>query len=154
MKYRFTSILHSITGNINLRFIMGIILLLLLPGSVFAIDIEEVVWGFNNQQTRNQCIPVSILLRNNTPEAFDEPLHLNRLQFDGSRVGAPLVRKVFLAPFTSQWVQFYPYISNSYQTDWSLNWGPGFLSGKKLTRAVFRCLPLLRHALVPSGFRR
>ncbi len=135
MKYRFTSILHSITGNINLRFIVGIILLLLLPGSVFAIDIEEVVWGFNNQQTRNQCIPVSILLRNNTPEAFDEPLQLNRLQFDGSRVGAPLVRKVFLAPFTSQWVQFYPYISNSYQTDWSLNWGPGFLSGKKLTKA-------------------
>lgn len=108
---------------------------MLLPGSVFAIDIEEVVWGFNNQQARSQCIPLSILLRNNSPEAFDEPVQLNRLQYGGSRVGAPLMRKVFLAPFSSQWVQFYPYISNSYQTDWSLNWGPRFIYGQKLTRA-------------------
>lgn len=109
---------------------------MLLPGSVFAIDIEEVVWGFNNQQTSGKCIPLSILLRNNTPEAFDEPVQLNRLQYGGSKTGAPLMRKVFVAPFSSQWVQFYPYIIESYQEDWSLNWGPRFIYGQKLTRAA------------------
>ncbi|QDT88892.1 hypothetical protein [Gimesia algae] len=108
---------------------------MLLPGSVFAIDVEEVVWGFNNQHTSGKCIPLSILLRNNTPEAFDEPIQLNRLLYGGSKTGAPLMRKIFLAPFSSQWVQFYPYIIGPRQEDWSINWGPEFIYGQKLTRA-------------------
>ena len=135
MNYHLRSIPQTIFRALKLRFLVGTVLILLLPGPVFAIDIEEVVWGFNNQQTRSKCIPLSILLRNNTPEAFDEPVQLNRLQYGGSKVGAPLIRKVFLAPFSSQWVQFYPYIIDSYQADWSLNWGPRFIYGQKLTRA-------------------
>ncbi|MCA9006460.1 MAG: hypothetical protein KDA70_14410 [Planctomycetaceae bacterium] len=111
----------------------GVFLTLLLPGSVFAIDIEEVVWGFNNEQTPGKCIPLSILLRNNTPDAFDGPVSLNQLQYGGSKVGAPLIRKVFLAPFSSQWVQYYPYIIDSHRGEWSLNWGPRYAYGQKLT---------------------
>lgn len=98
---------------------------LLFPSTVFALDIEELIWGFGNQKTKGECIPLSLLLSNNTPEVFDEFVQLNQLQFGSSKVGAPLYRNVYLAPYTSQWVQFYPYIISQRQTDWSLNWGPG-----------------------------
>ncbi len=97
----------------------------LFPSAVFALDIEEAIWGIGSQQTKGECIPLSLLLSNNTPEVFDELVQLNQLQFGSSKVGAPLYRKVYLAPYTSQWVQFYPYILSQRQTDWSLNWGPG-----------------------------
>ncbi|WP_298866422.1 hypothetical protein [uncultured Gimesia sp.] len=98
-------------------------MLLLLPGTLYAMDIEEAIWGFTNQRPTGQCIPLSLLLSNNTPETFDELVQLNRLQYNGTKVGAPLYRRVFLAPYTSQWVQFYPYIIDKQQENWSLNWG-------------------------------
>ncbi|MCH9727775.1 MAG: hypothetical protein K0U86_22980 [Planctomycetes bacterium] len=98
-------------------------------------DIEEAIWGFNNQRPTGQCIPLSLLLSNNTPESFDELVQLNRLQFNGTKVGAPLYRRVFLAPYTSQWVQFYPYIiNNEQQENWSLSWGPGNLYSRRINK--------------------
>ncbi|WP_339728166.1 hypothetical protein [uncultured Gimesia sp.] len=116
----------------QLLFCVGI--LLILPSSAFAIDIEETIWGFNNQQSKGMCIPLSLKLSNNTPEVFDELVQLNRLQYSGSKVGAPLCRKIFLAPYSSQWVQFYPYIIDERQDEWSLNWGPRFIYSRKFSR--------------------
>ncbi|MFH1300952.1 MAG: hypothetical protein ABIK07_07795, partial [Planctomycetota bacterium] len=107
---------------------------LLLPSSVYALDIEEVIWGFGNQQMKGECVPLSLLLSNNTPEVFDELIQLNRLQFSGSKVGAPLFRKVYLAPYSSQWIQFYPYLIDDGQGEWSLNWGPRFIYSRKISR--------------------
>ena len=104
---------------------------LLFPSCVFALDIEEVIWGFGTQQARGKCVPLSLLLSNNTPEGFDELIQLNRLQFSGSIVGAPLCRKVYLAPYSSQWVQFYPYLIDKGREEWSLNWGPRFIYSRK-----------------------
>lgn len=107
--------------------------LCLIPTSTYAIDIEEAIWGFDNQQVKGMCIPLSLKLSNNTPDVFDELVQLNRLLYSGRKVGAPLCRKVFLAPYSSQWVQFYPYIIDEGQTEWSLNWGPRFIYTRKLT---------------------
>ncbi|QDU11087.1 hypothetical protein V202x_45030 [Gimesia aquarii] len=108
-------------------------LLLCFPSFTFALEIEEVIWGFNNQSTQGKCIPLSLLLSNNTPEVFDELMQLNRQQYNGSKVGAPLFRAVYLAPFSSKWVQFYPYIIDQGQNNWSLNWGPRFIYSRKIS---------------------
>ena len=118
--------------HLSLVFWVGIIIF--LPGSVFAIDIEETIWGFNNQNSKGKCIPLSLKLSNNTPEVFDELVQFSRIQYSGKKVGAPLCRKVFLAPYSSQWVQFYPYIIDERQDDWSLSWGPRFIYSRKITR--------------------
>lgn len=117
-----------------IAFMVCVGFLFLIPSAVYAIDVEEVIWGFENQQSQGECIPLSILLSNNTPEVFDEPVQLNRLQYNRNKVGAPLYRRIYLAPYTSQWVQFYPYIISGYQEDWSLNWGPGNLSSRRISK--------------------
>lgn len=110
-------------------------MLLMLPATVFAIDIEETIWGFSNQPVQNKCVPLSLRISNNTPEVFDKTVQLNRLLFSGSKVGAPLYRKIYLAPYSSQWFQFYPYQVDGQREEWSLNWGPQFLEYRKITRA-------------------
>ncbi|QDT42953.1 hypothetical protein Pan241w_30480 [Gimesia alba] len=117
-----------------LSLVFWIGMMMVLPGSVFAIDIEEAIWGFNNQNSTGKCIPLSLKLSNNTPEVFDELVQLSRIQYSGNKVGAPLCRKIFLAPYSSQWVQFYPYVIDERQGDWSLNWGPRFIYSRKISR--------------------
>ncbi|MFK7776904.1 MAG: hypothetical protein QM501_02120 [Gimesia sp.] len=135
-------------------------MLFLFPCTVFAMDIEETIWGFNNQRTKGHCIPLSVLLSNNTPEIFDELIQLNRLQYNGTKVGAPLYRKIYLAPYTSQWVQFYPYIINAQREDWSLNWGPSNLYSRRIDKPdsnsnnnekVSRIILTSRNTLQQSG---
>lgn len=109
-------------------------MLLMLPSTVYAIDVEETIWGFNNQPVRGKFVPLSLRLSNNTPEVFDEAVQLNRQQFNGTKVGAPLYKKVYLPPYSSQWVQFYPYIVDGQDEDWSLNWGPGFVQYRSVKR--------------------
>lgn len=115
----------------QLIIISCLVMVLFFPTSVFALDVEEVIWGFGNQRTKEKCIPLSLRLSNNTPDPFDEVVQLNRLQA-GSKTGAPLYRKIYIAPYSSKWVQYYPYIIDLGQNDWSLNWGPRFLYNLKI----------------------
>lgn len=130
---------YSFIKNLNrllkhqLLYIGCLAILLCLPSSVYALEIEEVIWGFGNQSTQQKMIPLSLLLSNNTPEVFDEVMFLNRQQFNGSKVGAPLIRKVYLTPYSSKWVQFYPYIIDQGQNNWSLNWGPASIYSRKIS---------------------
>lgn len=134
MNGHFVNIRSTMKGNLCRSLALWLGILLLLPSSVLAVDIEEVIWGFNNQQAKGKCIPLSLKLSNNTPDVFDELVQLNRLQYGGNKVGAPLCRKIFLAPYSSQWVQFYPYIIDERQGEWSLNWGPRFIYSRKISR--------------------
>lgn len=106
--------------------------LLMLPAAVFAIDVEETIWGFSNQPVKQKCIPLSLRISNNTPDVFDEVVQLNQLLYSGSKVGAPLCRRIYIPPYSSQWIQFYPYQIEG-QQEWSLNWGPQSLQYRKIT---------------------
>lgn len=117
---------------IQLALINCAIIILFFPGTSFAIEIEEVIWGFGNQLAKHECVPLSLHLSNHSPEPFDQVLQLNRLQYGGSRTGAPLYRKVYIAPYSSKWVQFYPYIIERGQNEWSLNWEPYYLNKRKI----------------------
>lgn len=90
-----------------------------------ALDVEEVRWGFDEKVVVNTFAPLSVLVSNPTQEAFEGRLRLEWTAGAGSRNGAPLQEVIYLAPYTSRWVQFYPYMMPRYGDDWILSWGRG-----------------------------
>ncbi|MBT4864019.1 MAG: hypothetical protein HON53_02715 [Planctomycetaceae bacterium] len=89
-----------------------------------AIEIENVVWGFDGKVVPNQFNPMSVLVFNPSAEPFDGQLELRKSLYQGTK-GAPLIEPVFVSPFTKRWVQFYPFIQRD-QEEWKISWKPGF----------------------------
>ena len=88
-------------------------------------DVEQVVWGFDGQVVSYRFNTLSILLNNPTAEAMELRLRLTRSSnASADRVGAKVEESVFLSPFASRWVQFYPYVSSPWD-EWTLSWGLG-----------------------------
>lgn len=96
-------------------------LLILLLGNMFwsasahAFDIEEVRWGYAGVAHRNEINPLFLRLRNNTSEAEEFTLSLEKKSFGAGRVGARIwvaeeQSTLFLSPLTERWVTFYVYI--------------------------------------------
>jgi len=120
--------------------------LLCISSTAIAVDIEEVVWGFDGRVVPYQFNPLSVLVSNTTEEAVPVKLQLQRsTNVGGDRVGAKVEEVVFLSPFSSRWVQFYPFIGGQYD-EWRVSWGPLPSQGKDLKRP--RLGPLARIALV------
>lgn len=88
-----------------------------------AIDIEQTIWGFDGRIVPYRFNPVSLLVSNTTEEPAAILLELRQTDgASGDRIGAKLQEEVFLSPFSSRWVQFYPYITlGAYE--WRAVWG-------------------------------
>jgi hypothetical protein len=87
-----------------------------------ALSIGNPVWGFDGQFVAAGTFNiVSVEVRNTGAAAFDGELVLDDGGAFGSRNSAAYRQKIFLAPGTARWVQFYPYIGNSVG-DWRLVW--------------------------------
>lgn len=96
-----------------------------------ALDVDQVQWGFDGKIVRERFNLLSVRIANRGTEAFDGDLQLRRARgFDP--VDAPIIESVYLAPGTSRWVQFYPYISNPSFEVWTLGWGSGKKSRTEL----------------------
>ena len=89
-----------------------------LPHTAHAVDVEQVIWGFDGRVIPYRFNVLSILVSNPTDQPYDVTLRLAR----ATRVGADLDEAVFLSPFSSRWVQFYPYITSP-QDQWHVAWG-------------------------------
>jgi hypothetical protein len=88
-----------------------------------AIEIEQVLWGFDGKVNLHQFNPVSILISNPSDRPVDLTLRLRSFGSSGvDPVDAPLQESLFLAPFSSRWVQFYPYVI-TVGNPWQLSWG-------------------------------
>ena len=85
--------------------------LLLAATSVWAVEVAEVRWGFDDRVVPERINLLSLLMVNSANAAFDGPLLLHKEDELGDRRGATLVEPCFIAPFSSRWVQFYPYVS-------------------------------------------
>jgi len=93
--------------------------------SVHALEIEEVQWGFDGQVVQHRFNVLSVLVSNPSAEAFDGGISLEKPQFSGSgSVGVVLRQPMFLSPFAKKWVQFHPFVNDSF-SDWKLKWGEG-----------------------------
>lgn len=99
-----------------------IIVTALFSFSLSAIEVEEWKWGFDGTVVENHINPLSVMVSNPMPVPFDGVVQLQRQDQMGARVGAPIIKKVFLSPYASKWIQFYPYVKNSFE-EWSLVWG-------------------------------
>lgn len=85
------------------------------PATAIDINGSQIRWGFNGKVAPNRFNLLSVLVENPTPEPFEGPIRLQKQMGD-----ARLVEVVSLAPFTSRWVQFYPYIHQGSE-EWTLS---------------------------------
>jgi hypothetical protein len=77
-----------------------------------AVDVVSTRWGFDGKVVVHRFVPLSILVNNPRPEAFDGELVLLRLGNQIEVVDAAVSEAVYVGPFGERWVQFYPYIAN------------------------------------------
>jgi hypothetical protein len=91
--------------------------------SALAIDIRQTVWGFDGQVVAQRFNVFSVLVDNSAANPFEGTIALRKIML-GKQVDAVLVEPVYLAPFSSRWVQFYPYIKADPGT-WEVSWGSG-----------------------------
>jgi hypothetical protein len=98
------------------------VFLLFATGRAWAIDIGEVRWGFDGRATPQSFNLLSVLVSNNGPTPFEGKFELCESIGSGRRVGAVLAEDLYIAPNSSRWVQFYPYVKEPYE-EWWLQWG-------------------------------
>lgn len=86
----------------------------LLSGLASAITIEDMRWGFNGKVAGNRFNMLSVLVNNPTPQPFEGTIELRKTLGGAGFVDAKIVEPVAIAPFSSKWVQFYPYINSGW----------------------------------------
>lgn len=101
-----------------LRFLL--LLTLLVVRASAALVVGKPLWGFDGHVRTEAFNVLSFEVRNAGGQAFDGDLKLEEALGVG-RGQAPYVRHLFLAPGTTQWVQFYFY-TGTYTPDWRLTW--------------------------------
>lgn len=94
--------------------ILTLVVCQLLSGLASAIEIEDTRWGFNGKVALNRFNVLSVLVRNSTPQPYDGEMVLRKSLGGAGFVDAKIVEPVSLAPFSSKWVQFYPYINSGW----------------------------------------
>ena len=99
-------------------------LVLLGAGHVEALEVQQVLWGFDGRVVPGRFNPVSVLVANPGGAAFDGAMTLApTLGFGGPR-GAAYVQPVFIGPQSAWWVQFEVFIGTGPE-EFSLVWGRG-----------------------------
>lgn len=95
-----------------------------------ALVVKEHVWGFDGRVQPGQFNPLSILLDNQTDEPIDATATLQLFQGMMNASGGRYAQKIFIAPTARRWIQFYPYVADSYSgnsNQWHL-----VVAGKKI----------------------
>jgi len=108
------------------RFFPRVLLALVLLGAgrVEALEIQQVLWGFDGRVVPGRFNPVSVLVANQGGGTFDGTMTLApTLGYGGSR-GAAYVQPVFIGPQSARWVQFEAFIGIGPE-EFSLVWGRG-----------------------------
>lgn len=103
------------------KFVAAAALIFLCNRPAGALEVEQVVWGFDGQVVLEEFNPLSVLVSNPSPEPYDGEIRLSKSLGGTQRIGAIQREPVFLSPGASRWVQFYPFLSDNYST-WTLTW--------------------------------
>jgi len=95
----------------------------LFPAVARAIEVKQTVWGFDGQVVSQRFNLFSALADNPTASPYEGTMQLRKISF-GKQVDAVIVEPIYLSPYSSRWVQFYPYIASDFD-NWELSWGAG-----------------------------
>jgi hypothetical protein len=96
----------------------------LFAAPVYALEVQQTLWGFDGRVVPEHFNPFSVLVSNPGNLAFDGTLTLLPEGNAPDSHGASYVQPIFLAPRTSRWVQFYVQTTNN-PVRFSLRWGHG-----------------------------
>ena len=77
----------------------------------YALDVQEIYYGFDNQVINNSFNFITFKVHNNTPKAFDDVI---TLKSSGISVKTINTKHVFLAPNQRKTIQMYFYIQEHY----------------------------------------
>jgi hypothetical protein len=94
--------------------------ILVLSSTAYAIEVREASWGFDGKAVPGRMNILSVLVDNPTDKPFEGVLKLRKSTGIGLRAGAVLEQPCFVSPFSSRWVQFYPYVQEE-QEKWVLS---------------------------------
>lgn len=89
---------------------------LLATHSAFAVDLESSKWGLSGNVAKRQFNLLSLVLRNNSPEAYDGYVRV-RKYIGPSPVDVSYVEPVFLSPYSERIVQLYVFAG-----EWNETW--------------------------------
>lgn len=111
-----------------------------MAGSAFAVDVTEPRWGFDGRVRPQRFNLLTLTVDNPTPQPVEFELVLQKTT-GVNPIDTPLVEPVFLAPGTRRTVQFYPYVTNDWDS-WRLYWPKGGieLARPRLSRRGARVL--------------
>ncbi|MGQ0636771.1 MAG: hypothetical protein ACT4QC_19340 [Planctomycetaceae bacterium] len=118
--------------RIFLRSTAMAVLALAACGPAFALEVDQVIWGFDGQVVADRFNLLSVLITNSTSAPFDGQLELTKT-LGPQQVDAAIVEGLYLAPHSSRWVQLYPYAKNDWE-EWTLSWGPKTADSASLPR--------------------
>ena len=90
-----------------------------------ALKVVDHIWGFDGRVQPGQFNPLSILLDNQTNEDIEATVALQRIQGMLNYSGGQYQQDIFIASTKRLWIQFYPYVSNSYTIEWELTVNDG-----------------------------
>ncbi len=108
--------------RIPLPLVRCLVAWLALATPLAALEVRQTIWGFDGHVVPGRFNPVSVLVDNAHPSAFDGQIML--VQLDGAARGGEYLQPIFLAPHTSRWVQFHVFIGN-HVGHYGIRWGRG-----------------------------
>src|SRR5262245_4829947 len=91
--------------------------------SAEALEVRQTEWGFDGQIVPQRFNLFSVLVDNTAANPFEGKIELRKMAY-GKQVDAVLVEPVYLAPYSSRWIQFYPYVKSEGDA-WEVSWGAG-----------------------------
>ncbi|QDT30457.1 hypothetical protein Enr10x_58230 [Gimesia panareensis] len=103
------------------RYGVFVLLLILIPSRVLALEIHEIRWSFHDRPVAYHFNPVTLLVENNKTTPFEGKLRFQPESFRGQTIGLALAKSIYIAPYEKKWVQFYPYFTES-NANWSVDW--------------------------------
>ena len=105
--------------------VLTVLLMCSLGSRAAAIEVEEILWGFDGTCPPRSFVPLNLLVFNERPDEFRGSLTLKKSMAIGGSAGAPLVTPVNLAPGQRNWVKFYVFLDTGdldSTWSWSLRW--------------------------------
>lgn len=102
---------------------IALALTLLVNAVASALEYKTHLWSFDGKAVPGRFNPVSVLVYQPGPKAFDGEIAFIETRGIGSTVGAPLIQQIYVTPGTERWVQFMPFVAGEY--GWTIRWGKG-----------------------------
>lgn len=102
---------------------LRLLFFLLLSHAALALEVKEARWTFDGKAYPGHFNLLSVLVSESGPKAFEGELLLEESRGVMS-FGAPYSQPLYVAPGTSRWVQFLPFVADR-GAGWELRWGRG-----------------------------